>query len=68
MNTQTFAQTQNIAPITDDELMAATGGGLLTAGAKLLGQGLRGGFQTTRNVLAADAAIGMATEAINGAR
>ena len=26
MNTQTFAQTQNIAPITDEELMAATGG------------------------------------------
>ena len=26
MNTQTFAQAQNIAPITDEELMAATGG------------------------------------------
>ncbi len=36
MNTQTFAQTQNIAPITDEELMAATGGiawGLLARGA-----------------------------------
>ena len=26
MNTQTFAQAQNIAPITDEELMAANGG------------------------------------------
>ena len=26
MNTQTFAQAQNIAPITDEELMEANGG------------------------------------------
>ncbi len=26
MNTQTFAQAQNIAPITDEKLMAANGG------------------------------------------
>ena len=26
MNTQTFTQAQNIAPITDEELMAANGG------------------------------------------
>ena len=64
MNTQTFAQTQNIAPITDEELMAATGGGLLTAGAKLLGKG----FNATRNAIAADAVIGMVGPgpAING--
>ena len=32
MNTQTFAQAQNIAPITDDALIAVNGGG---AGATL---------------------------------
>ena len=29
MNTQTFAQAQNFAPITDDELIAVNGGGFL---------------------------------------
>ena len=29
MNTQTFAQAQNIAPITDDALIAVNGGGIL---------------------------------------
>ena len=64
MNTQTFAQTQNITPITDEELMAATGGGV----GKLVGQGLKTLFTGTRNYLAADAAIGMASDAINGDR
>ena len=63
MNTQTFAQAQNIAPITDDELMAATGG-WLGAAARITGKALKFG----RNALAADAAIGMASDAINGDR
>ena len=41
MNTQTFAQAQNIAPITDEELMAATGGGIFTVAFKTLGGGNR---------------------------
>ena len=28
MNTQTFAQAQNIAPITDEQLIAVNGGGI----------------------------------------
>ena len=64
MNTQTFAQAQNIVPNTDEELMAATGGGIGTALVKGAGSLLKFG----RNALAADAAIGMASDAINGDR
>ena len=38
MNTQTFAQAQNIAPITDDALIAVNGGGVSWEG-KIVGGG-----------------------------
>ncbi len=69
MNTQTFAQTQVVTAINDDELMAATGGGigaLLTAGIRGAGAAARGGFKFGRDALAADALINKVDGAING--
>ena len=38
MNTQTFAQAQNIAPITDEQLIAVNGGGFFATAGYVLGQ------------------------------
>ena len=58
MNTQTFAQDQNITAITDEELMAVNGGGLGSV-AKII-------FKGTRNALAYEAATNIVGDAING--